>query len=87
MGRPSVGEGPPEVTLPMTLPASSVISAPSRAGAPVTNRPTRLRFRPPVSSSMIRAAPGKSRASLRRLFTAKFRPASIGEVVVSMSWP
>ena len=66
MGMDRLGEKPPEVMIPTTLPAASAISAPSRAGAPSrTFRATRLRAGPSASSARMRAAPGKSAASRR----------------------
>ena len=74
IGALSEGPNPPLVTRPITAPASSAISAPSRAGAPSsTLKPTRTRLSSPSRSRRIRSAPGKSRAFSRRLETAKSR--------------
>ncbi|MNC42782.1 hypothetical protein D3C75_916090 [compost metagenome] len=88
MLRPRVGEGPPEVTTPMTFPSMSAISAPSRAGAPsLTFRPMRTREGASASSLRMRSAPLKSAASLRDLDRANVSAASTGLVVASTSWP
>jgi hypothetical protein len=90
IGPPTLGPKPPLVIRPTARPvATSRTSAPSRAGArPSGLRPTSLRGGPPGPSwGTITSAPGKSRASRRRLGTVQPSTASAGVVVASMSWP
>jgi hypothetical protein len=61
---------------------------PSRAGArPSGLIPTRTREAPSLISRCTRAAPGKPPSSRRRFWIDQIRPASMDDVVGSMSWP
>ncbi len=74
--------------MPILAPEVSTISVPSRAGArPSGLMPTRRRAGPSFNSFWMRAAPGKPPSMRRRFWIDQASPASIGDVVVSMSWP
>ena len=86
-GRLRLGENPPDVTMPMSLP-SCLSNTPSRTGrAPLAKRPTRCRLGPLANSSRMIDAPGKSAASRRFFDSANVRPAVVGVMVSSSSCP
>ena len=88
IGALSVGEKPPDVIVPASVPSPATISVSARAGARPSGRmPTRRRGVPFSSWSRITAAPGKSQVARRRLPITQARSASIGEVSSSMSLP
>ena len=69
--------------MPISWPAMSVITVPSRAGArPCGLMPTRLRAVPPESSACTRAAPMKPPSLRRRLPIDQTRSASTGEMAL-----
>mmetsp|Transcript_28530 Transcript_28530/g.72232 ORF Transcript_28530/g.72232 Transcript_28530/m.72232 type:complete len:222 (+) Transcript_28530:346-1011(+) len=87
-----VGDMAPEVMTPTCSPSLVLMTAPSRAGAPLGTRPTRAFLTSVLGLAIcarILSLPGNLRAegSLRALLTVQVRPASEGVVVSSMSCP
>eukprot|EP00961_Rhodomonas_salina_P203258 2742578-Rhodomonas_salina.1 len=85
-----MGDTAPEVTRPTTSPDSSVISAPSRAGAPSGINPTLISFTllaPSLTCGRMMSEPGNGAApsARRALPTVHERPAIVGVVLSSMS--
>merc|ERR1719397_2096434 len=84
---PRDGDGHPLVMIPTWSPARLVTTVEPRTGAPLESSPTLRLDMPFFSWSRITCAPGKSSLIRLGLATVQASPASIGEVLSSISFP